>query len=157
MDLFPDPFPRRKAANLLRWPRDAAIIAAMAKNQGHIIIQSGVNVWPHELKTAQAFTLIGKDVEFIRRSEEQHATSADCIIDGLVWEMKAPTSSALRRVQRTLRDAVKQSRNVIFDSRRMKGVPDKAIERELRKWAKELKSLDRLLFVNRNGSVIDIK
>ena len=62
MDLFPDPFPRRKAANLLRWPRDAAIIAAMAKNQGHIIIQSGVNVWPHELKTAQAFTLIGKDV-----------------------------------------------------------------------------------------------
>ena len=129
----------------------------MAKPQGKIIIGQGANVWPHELKTAQAIIATGKDVEFIRRSEEQHATSADCIVDGLVWEMKAPKSSALRRVQRTLRDAVKQSRNVIFDSRRMKGVPDKAIERELRKWAKELKSLDRLLFVCRGGTVIDIK
>ena len=52
-------------------------------------IRSGVNVWPHELKTAQAFTAIGKDVEFIRRSEEQRTTSADAVIDGLVWEMKA--------------------------------------------------------------------
>ena len=41
----------------------------MAQKQGHIIIQSGVNVWPHELKTAQAFTAIGKDVEFIRAAK----------------------------------------------------------------------------------------
>lgn len=77
--------------------------------------------------------------------------SADRIIGGLIGEMKAPKSSALRRVQRTLRDAVKQSRSVIFDSRRMKGVPDKAIERELRMWAKELKSLDRLWFRSPEG------
>jgi len=32
----------------------------MAQKRGHIIIQSGVNVWPHELKTAQAFTAQGK-------------------------------------------------------------------------------------------------
>lgn len=129
----------------------------MAKHQGKIIICSGANVWPHELKTAQAFTAIGKDVEFMRRSEEEHATSADCIIDGLIWEMKTPKSNALRRVERTLRDALKQSRNVIFDSRRMKGIPDHAIERELRKWARELKSLERLMFVCRSGAIIDIK
>lgn len=129
----------------------------MIKSQGKIIIHSGANVWPHELKTAQAFTAIGKDVEFIRRSEKEHATSADCIIDELIWEMKAPKSNALRRVERTLRDALRQSRNVIFDSRRMKGIPDHAIERELRKWARELKSLERLMFVCRSGAVIDIK
>ena len=128
-----------------------AIITAMAKPQGKIIIGQGVNAWPHELKTAQAIIALGKDVEFIRWNEEQHATSADRIIGGLIGEMKAPKSSALRRVQRTLRDAVKQSRSVIFDSRRMKGVPDKAIERELRMWAKELKSLDRLWFRSPEG------
>ena len=133
-------------------------MAAMAKKeQGQIIIQSGANVWPHELKTAEALAAAGYTVEFIRRSKKQHETSADCVIDGAVWEMKSPTASQLRRVQRTLRDALKQSRNVIFDSRRMKGLPDKAIERELRKWAVELKHLDRLLFVGRGGTVIDIK
>ena len=129
----------------------------MGRKQGKIVIQSGVNVWPHELKTAQSYTAIGKDVEFVKRSDVRHATSADCIIDSEVWEMKAPTASSLRRVQRTLRDALKQSQNVIFDSRRMKGIPDSAIERELRKWAPELKSLRRLQFVNRHGAIIDIK
>ena len=129
----------------------------MTTQKGKIIIQSGANVWPHELKTAEALAAAGFTVEFIRKSKEQHATSADCIIDGVVWEMKAPTANQLRRVQRTLRDALKQSSNVIFDSRRMKGLPDKAIERELRKWAGELKRLDKLLFVGRGGAVVDIK
>ena len=72
-------------------------------------------------------------------------------------EKTPPTASQIRRVQRALRDALKQSSNVIFDSRRMKGLPDKAIERELRKWAGELKRLDKLLFVGRGGAVVDIK
>ena len=129
----------------------------MATRKGMIIIRPGANVWPHELKTAEALAAAGYTVEFIRKSEEQHATSADCVIDGVVWEMKAPTSGQLRRVQRTLRDALRQSSNVVFNSRRMKSLPDKAIERELRKWAGELKRLDKLLFVGRGGAVIDIK
>ncbi|MBR0406088.1 MAG: hypothetical protein IJI68_12960 [Eggerthellaceae bacterium] len=129
----------------------------MATRKGKIVIQSGANVWPHELKTAEALAAAGYTVEFIRKSEERHATSADCIIDGVIWEMKAPTASQIRRVQRALRDALKQSSNVILDSRRMKGIPDKAIERELRKWAGELKHLDKLLFVGRGGAVVDIK
>lgn len=129
----------------------------MATRKGKIVIQSGANVWPHELKTAEALAAAGYTVEFIRKSEERHATSADCFIDGVIWEMKAPTASQIRRVQRALRDALKQSSNVILDSRRMKGIPDKAIERELRKWAGELKHLDKLLFVGRGGAVVDIK
>lgn len=125
--------------------------------KGRIIIAPGINVWPHELKTAEALASAGYTVEFIRRSEERYATSADCVINGTVWEMKSPTSGAKRRIQRTLRDALVQSRCVIFDSRRMKGLPDKAIERELRKRTPELKSLKHLIFVGRGGIVIDIK
>ena len=39
----------------------------------------------------------------------------------------------------------------------MKGLPDKVVERELRKWAPELKSLKRLVLVGRGGIVVDIK
>ena len=133
------------------------IMAVMAQKQGHIISQAGVNVWPHELKTAQAFTAIGKDVEFIRRSEEQRVTSADAVIDGLVWEMKAPTADNLKAVERNLKRGRWQSENIIFDCRRMKKVPDAAIEREVRKQAFAVPRIKRLRYVNKHGQIIDIK
>ena len=68
-----------------------------------IIIQSGANVWPHEMKTAEALAAAGRTVEFIRRSEEQRTTSADAIIDGIVWEMKAPKASNLKAIEKNLR------------------------------------------------------
>ena len=122
-----------------------------------IIIPDGANVWPHELETAMALARAGLSIRFIRRSEERHATSADVIIDGEVWEMKAPTSSNLKVVEKNLRRAMRQSRLVIFDSRRMKQAQDFAVERELRKWAAQLRQLKRLKFVNKRGEVIDIK
>lgn len=45
-----------------------------------------------------------------------------------------------------------------LDSRRMKGIPDHAIERELQACAAgRIKNLKRLLFVNRKAQVLDIK
>ena len=128
----------------------------MAKREGKIIIQPGVNVWPHELKTAEALAAAGHVVEFIPKSDNRYDKSADILMDEMVWEIKAPKSEKLHMVEQNLRRALKQSQNAIFDSRRMKGLPDQAIERELRKWGKELRSLRRLLFVNRHAQVIDI-
>lgn len=129
----------------------------MVKKKGKIIIAPSINVWPHELKTAEALAEVGYTVEFVPRSTVAFEKSADALIDGIVWEMKAPKAGTPRRVQRTLRDALHQSCCVVFDSRRMKGLPDKVVERELRKWAPELKSLKRLVFVGRGGIVVDIK
>lgn len=136
----------------------AATIAVMAKKRRQIIIQSGANVWPHEMKTAVALAADGRTVEFIRRSEQQCVTSADVVMDGLIWEMKAPKASNMKAVEKNLRKATGQSAYVIFDFRRMKGIPDHAIERELRVCAAgRVKALKRLLFVNRQAQVIDIK
>lgn len=100
----------------------------------------------------------GYTVEFIRRNEQLRATSADVIMDGIVWEMKAPKASNMKAVEKNLRKAMNQSNCVIFDSRRMKEVPDHAIERELRICASgRIKKLKRLLFINRKAQVIDIK
>lgn len=128
----------------------------MNKANGKIIISSGLNVWGHELRTAEALANAGLTVEFIRKSEVDYQSTADVCINGLLWEMKAPKSGKLHMVEQNLRRALRQSCNVVFDSRRMKGLPDVAVERELRKWGNELSSLQRLLFVNRHAEVIDI-
>lgn len=129
----------------------------MNKQCGKIIIPAGVNVWPHELDTAKSLAAVGYVVEFARRNEGAHEKSADLLIADELWEMKAPKSDKPSAVDKNLRKALHQASRVIFDSRRMKGLPDAVIERELRKSAASLRSVKRLLFVNRHGSVIDIK
>ena len=139
------------------WRGRTPTMSLMKKKQGQIIIQSGVNVWPHELKTAQALVDAGYMVEFVRRSEELRAKSADVLIDGMLWEMKAPRSNKASAVDKNVRKALHQAKCVVFDSRRMKNVPDSTVERELRKGAEILHSMKHLIFVNRKAQVIDIK
>lgn len=129
----------------------------MSKKIGKIIVPGDANVWPHEHKTAQALARAGYDVEFVRKSDAPYATSADVLIDGKLWEMKSPTASSIKAVERNLKRARWQSGSIIFDSRRMKSVPDTAIERELRKHASEIDGVVHVLFVNRHGVVIDIR
>lgn len=132
-------------------------ITHVTKKVAKIIYEPGVNVWPHERKTAEALCSAGYTVEFVRKSEVDGESTADVIINGVAWEMKAPNSSSMKAVQRNMHKALKQSRYVIIDSRRMKGIPGEAIEREVRSLAPKFKSLRGLLFVNRRGEVLDIK
>jgi hypothetical protein len=128
----------------------------MPKQAGKIIIPGDVNVWPHELKTAQALAATGRIVEFIRKSERNREHSADVFIDSVKWELKAPTGGAMKVVERNLKKARWQSENVVFDSRRMKKIPDAAIQRELSKWLREFKEIKQILFVNRHGVVVEV-
>lgn len=133
-------------------------MVARAKNIiGKIIIPGDVNIWPHEERTAKTLARTGYTVEFIRKSNCERETSADAFIDGAKWEMKAPNGSNLSLVEKNLRRAVKQSENIVFDSHRVKRIPDKAIMRELEKWAFEIKGVNRVMFINRHGKIIDIK
>ena len=129
----------------------------MNTGKGKIIIEPGANVWPHELKTAEALAIAGYTVEFMRRSEVEHQTSADVSINGVIWEMKAPKSGQIDMIQKNLRRALHQSQNVIFDARRIKKLPDRVIEREVRIRAAELKTLRRLIYVNRKSQIVVIK
>ncbi len=122
-----------------------------------IVIESGANVWPHELKSAQALAAAGHTVRFVRKSYKQRETSPDILMDGLIWEMKAPKSSKLKPIQLRLREGLRQSPNLIFDSRRMKNLPQHAILREVRSCAGKLKTLKRLIYIDNHGELIDIK
>ncbi len=129
----------------------------MAEPTGRIIIEPGLNVWPHELKTAEALAAAGRTVEFIRKSDSPHVRTADVVMNGERWEFKAPTSDKVAMIQKNIRRALHQSPFVVFDSRRMKRLPNTAIEREVRLRSAELKSLKKLIYINRNGEIVIVK
>ena len=53
----------------------------MEKN-GIIIIEPGVDVWPHEKRTAEALAASGMSVKFLRRKQGDHVRTPDEVIDG---------------------------------------------------------------------------
>ncbi len=129
----------------------------MTKNAGEIIIKPDIDVWEHELKTAQALANAGFVVSFVRRSDDEFVRTPDVMIDGVLWEMKSPISNRLPKIQKTLRQAIHQSPNVIYDSQRIKDLNDNQIRKELEKWAGQFKALKRLVFVNKKREVIVVK
>lgn len=126
------------------------------KPEGSIIIPANVSPWEHELKTAQALAQYGYTVEFVLVSSRHKAKSADVIIDGVLYEIKSPIANKLSAVERNLKRAYHQSTSIIFDSRRMKYLPDKSIQQELIKQFRLTKNIKHILFVNRRHEVIDI-
>lgn len=129
----------------------------MKKLAGSISIPGDVDIWPHEYRTAVALSRAGFNLTFIRKGDGEHEKTPDVLIDGKHWEMKAPKASNVRAIDRNLRRALRQSTRIIIDSRRMKNLPDTTIERELRKHARDMRSIERLMFVNHHGEVVDIK
>ena len=123
---------------------------------GIITIRDNANVWPHEIKSAKTLIKYGYDVEFLPESKRKGEKRADCHLDSVLWEMKAPRGATLDLVERNLRRAAKKSKNVIFDSRRIKKIPDNAIERELLVQLKSIKKINQIKFINRHAKIIDI-
>ncbi len=77
----------------------------MEKN-GIIIIEPGVDVRPHEKRTAEALAASGMSVKFLRRKQGDHVRTPDVVIDGETWEMKSPQSSDMDKIRKNLRKAL---------------------------------------------------
>ena len=129
----------------------------MTNPTGKIIIRRGANVWPHELKTAEALSAVGYAVEFIPKNEVDRKKTPDVLLNGLEWEMKSPISNNLSNIQKTLRKAAHQAPRIIYDSQRVKNLTDFQIERELRKQASLFRSIKSVVFVNKRREIVDIK
>ena len=155
METFQQPLPIDVGVSLSGRENDYTV--CMKNKQGTIVAPSNLNILPHEMATARALADVGMDVEFVSRTQGNRAKSADFIADGVLWEVVSPTSANLRVVQKHRRAALHQSRDVIFDCRRMKGAREEAVLKEVRKWAGSLASVRRLLFVDRSGGVLRIK
>ncbi len=70
---------------------------------------------------------------------------------GFVYPSRVHESEILKQYERNLKRGSWQSENVIFDSRRMKKIPDNAIEREVRKRAFAIARINRLRYIDKHG------
>lgn len=128
----------------------------MSNKIGKVIKVAGLNVWPHEQYMADQLANAGYTVEFIKPSDTKYESTPDVLIDGEEWEMKSPRASSLKAVRRNLKLAGWQSNKIVFTAKRMKGIPDKAVERELATQLVELPKIVAVRFITRHGKIIDI-
>ena len=123
--------------------------------KGQIIIDSGANVWHHELFIASALANSGYNVRFI--PAHPTARSADAYVDNTIFEFKSPEGSSVRSIERNIAKALKyQSSNIVICTARMKNIQDRSVERFLITKLRDGKGIHRLLFVTRGGKVVDI-
>lgn len=120
---------------------------------GTITIRENVHVQDHEMATAQALCNAGYDVKFIPNNDFRR--SADIYLDGIIFEIKAPKGKNIEAVERNVKKAAHQSKNVIIDSRRIKNVQDRSVQNYLVSNYKRF-HVRKLIFVNRADRVIDI-
>jgi hypothetical protein len=123
---------------------------------GRVIIPHGVNVWSHELSSANALSGTGFDVEFLVIRNRDGTKTPGISMRGELWEIKSPKTDKLSAVERNLKKATKQSCNIIFDSQRMSKIHDSTIYDFLQKKLRQQKSIKKLIFINRKREVIDI-
>jgi hypothetical protein len=124
--------------------------------KGEIRIPAGINVWKHELSTANALAEAGFIVEFLPTKDIKNAKSPDILMDGEKWDLKAPMTDKLSASERNLKRATKQSINIIIDSRRLRKIHDSTVQNFLLQKFKQQKTIKKLFFINRKHQVIDI-
>ena len=121
---------------------------------GKMIKPYGVRLEEHEEKTIDFFLKIGIDVEVLKPSNTKGQNSPDIEFDGLIWEMKSPTSNNRRTIEKRIREASKQSKNIVFDLRRIKKNPDKA-EKEIMRQYDMSTNIKKLIVIKSSGKRLD--
>jgi len=123
--------------------------------RGKIILPNGLIPEKHELITANSFTSIGIDVEFIAPNRTKGARTPDIRMGDLLWEIKAPRGNSGRTLDDTIKRALKQSTNIIIDLRRTK-LDDKQCEKSLKTNKNLVRGVKRLKIITKRHKVIDI-
>lgn len=125
-----------------------------AKQKGRIVIPAGRRPWPHELRIADILASAGHNIEFL---PESNVHTADILLDGVEYEMKSPFTNKTDKLERNIKRGLKQSKNIIFDSSRIKDMRDDNLRRFLVRKAREQKQIGELIFITKRGQIIDIK
>ena len=120
-------------------------------NRGKIIIPGGRKPWPHELRVANILAMAGHNIEFL---PESNINTADFLLDGIAYELKSPFTNKSDKLERNIKRALKQSKNVILDSSRIKGLRDDKLRCFLIKKTQEQKQIGNLILITRHGGLV---
>jgi hypothetical protein len=110
----------------------------------------------HELMTASFLSNRGYDIEFISPSQIKGSRTPDIIMSNLYWEMKSPISDGKRSIEHNIRDALRQSENIILDLRRLKISTEKALSK-INNEIQKTKKIKRFLVIIKSEELLDLK
>lgn len=130
------------------------ILARMKKYS--IIIPAEVQPGPSPKELSAARILLEyfkKDIVFVSRKNNR---TPDFLIDGLFWELKTPTGTGKHNLQHALKSASGQSDNIVIDARFSK-MHINRIKSELRFQLSKANKISRLLLIDKQKAVIEIK
>ncbi len=128
------------------------------KRVGTIVVPPGVFVDVHEKIAADFLACeISHDVTFLVPDRSKGAKTPDIEMDGLRWEIKSPTGKSSRTIENNLRNALRQSPNIVLDLRRMDGrVPTDKLLGRIQQQFGLVKSIKRIIVITRQGEHIDL-
>ena len=123
------------------------------------MVPPGVFMVVHE-KIAVDFlaSKIGHDVTFLVPDRRKGAKTPDIEMDGLRWEIKSPRGKSSRTIENNMRNALRQSPNIVLDLRRMDGrIPTKKLLREVERRFNDAKTIKHLIAITRQEKHIDFE
>ncbi len=122
--------------------------------RGSVLTPADANPWPHEERVAKILALAGHAVEFI---PEGYQSTADILLDGIEYEIKSPKTNNTNTIEHRIKEAIRnQSRNLIIDSSRLRGMTDYNLRNWLVDRCRKQPQIKRMLFINKHGQIIDI-
>lgn len=121
--------------------------------KGKVITPATINPWPHEIRVAKILALAGHAVIFLERT---NLHTPDILLDGIEYEIKSPEAFNTNTLEHTIKDALKQSPNIIIDSSRIKKIRDDKIRAFLINLTRRQKQIRHMIMITKLGQIVDI-
>ncbi len=103
---------------------------------------------------ARILAMAGHVVEFLPTTSIK---TADVMIDGAEYEIKSPITNKPDKLERVIKRALKQCKNIIYDSSRIKDMRDDNLRRFLVNKARQQPQIGKLILITKRGQIVDIK
>lgn len=119
------------------------------------LIKNDVRLEPQEERTVEFFLERGENIELLVPSYTVGRMNADLLMRGRIWEVKGPVSVNLNTLEVTFKKAVKQSKYLIFDLRRLRR--DYDVMRRLQRRFSESKRVKEMLIITKAGELLELR
>ncbi|RLP68361.1 hypothetical protein D9V30_10250 [Mycetocola reblochoni] len=128
---------------------------AAPSRTGAVRVPDGAVVEGHERATADVLARYGHDVEFRPLSFEPGVKNPDVLMDGEIWEFKAPLGSGKNTIAHQFSRAGRQSSRLVLDMSRSP-IPDADALAEATRRLRSGPKVTELIFIGKDGVPIHV-
>lgn len=124
----------------------------LPENKCGKLLKNGVILEAHEENTAKFLTLYGFKINAIRPLNIPKMKNPDFLIDGAIWEMKAPSTSNLKTIKKRMHNASEQVGRIVIDLRSV-GKNYKKVESDIVKRFTSKSVFRAMILITKDGRV----